>query len=549
MADEFLITPYKVRAAGTDVPPEEVQAGINSLAQQTTIALNTLSTQAQVPSGPAGGDLSGTYPNPTVSAVHVTSGTMSGVAITTGSVNNTPIGATTPNTVAATSVFASGGAVPAVTTTGTQVWNSPNPTVQFIDSIRSAGNKNAFITWGSTVLAFGFANDAFTSFTNALTITGGQVSGVSGITSTSGSGVWAHTGSFSASGSITTTSGNFLGPGAGYTIGNTTGLSSGGAIQIFDATHGSNISALIGGSQVANFTSTGINNAAIGATTPSTGAFTTLTASTAIGVASGGTGRATLTAHSVLVGEGTAAIAQIVPSTAGQALISAGAAADPVFGFTTGALLNIQYLTATSGTYAATAGTNSIVLIMVAPGGGGGGTPATGAGQSSAGGGGASGGWIQKRQTTGFNGATYAIPAGGAGGVAPANGTAGGNTTWSNGSLTVAGGGGGVSGVAQTLGIIAYGSPGALSASGDLNIPGVPGELGFVLNGAGVVAAGNGASGTWGKGGLGGVGGTATGGAGTGYGAGGSGASAGASTAAQTGGAGAPGIIIVYEYA
>ena len=35
MADQFLITPYKVRSAGTDVPPEEVQAGINSLAQQT----------------------------------------------------------------------------------------------------------------------------------------------------------------------------------------------------------------------------------------------------------------------------------------------------------------------------------------------------------------------------------------------------------------------------------------------------------------------------------------------------------------------------------
>ena len=44
MSDQFNIVPYRVRSAGTDVPPEEVQAGINSVAFQTTIALNTLAT-------------------------------------------------------------------------------------------------------------------------------------------------------------------------------------------------------------------------------------------------------------------------------------------------------------------------------------------------------------------------------------------------------------------------------------------------------------------------------------------------------------------------
>jgi hypothetical protein len=67
-------------------------------------------------------------------------------------------------------------------------------------------------------------------------------------------------------------------------------------------------------------------NGALGATTPSTVVATTVTASTPIGVASGGTGAATLTSGAVLVGAGTSAISSVAPGTSGNLLTSNGSA-------------------------------------------------------------------------------------------------------------------------------------------------------------------------------------------------------------------------------
>ena len=50
-----------------------------------------------------------------------------------------------------------------------------------------------------------------------------------------------------------------------------------------------------------------------------------------IAVSSGGTGNSTLTAHGVLVGEGTSAITQLAVGTTGQVLIGS-TGADPAFG-------------------------------------------------------------------------------------------------------------------------------------------------------------------------------------------------------------------------
>ncbi|WP_175692951.1 hypothetical protein [Burkholderia ambifaria] len=46
MSDAFHITPYQVKAEGKDVPPNEIQTAINSLANQMTTALNVLGNGA-----------------------------------------------------------------------------------------------------------------------------------------------------------------------------------------------------------------------------------------------------------------------------------------------------------------------------------------------------------------------------------------------------------------------------------------------------------------------------------------------------------------------
>jgi hypothetical protein len=310
-------------------------------------------------------------------------------------------------------------------------------------------------------------------------------------------------------GTTITTTGNFLGSGTGYSIGNTTGLASGGAIQLFDATHGNNVSILVGGSQVANFTTTGINNAAVGSTTPSTGSFTTLSAS---GTLTGFPGR----------------------------------------------LLNVQTFTSGTATYTPTTGTNKVIVEVQAPGGGSGGCSAT-TSNNAVSAPGAGGTYAKVLVTTAFSGVTVTIGAvGTAGGSgAPAtNGGTGGTTSFGS-IVSCPGGTGGAFSAAAVTGLITVtAAPAAATISGAAstmaNTPGQAGALGYSITAGTVAYSGSGGNSELGLGGASRVTNAAAptvGATGTGFGGGASGSILTGTQTTIAGAAGAPGIIVVYEFA
>ncbi len=320
-----------------------------------------------------------------------------------------------------------------------------------------------------------------------------------------------------------------------------------------------------------------INNTPIGATTRNTGAFTTLAANgtftasggvaitgggtavidtitltNALTVANGGTGRATLTSRAVLIGEGTSAVNFAAPGTAGQALISAGAAADPVFGFPTGALIGVQRFTA-SGTYTPTTGTNSIIIMGTGGGGGGGGNAATTGAQVALGGQGSAGSWGVARITS-VTTQTVTIGAAGTAGAAGANAGGNGGQTSIGTYLVCPGGNGGAAGTATafanvTVFGVSAGPASAPTSSGTL-LYGGSGQSGFPAHWAyngGNAVVGSGGGNPFGSGGFNTVL-QAAGATGSGFGSGGSGGTTGSSSGAFAGGAGTAGLIIVYEY-
>lgn len=201
-------------------------------------------------------------------------------------------------------------------------------------------------------------------------------------------------------------------------------------------------------------------------------------------------------------------------------------------------------------TFSTLPGTTFYIVEAIGGGGGGGGAPATAAGQVSGGGNGGGGGYTVGRFTGALSGAAVIVGTAGTGGAAGGAGTAGGTTSLA--ALITALGGAGATVAAAAAGVNIDGFNGAAVGSGG-NILALQGNAsGFssltAAAGGGIAAGAAGPKG----GSVRGQSVTAKGVAGltpTAPGAGGSGAANNASQAARSGGDGAPGLLIIWEFA
>ena len=201
-----------------------------------------------------------------------------------------------------------------------------------------------------------------------------------------------------------------------------------------------------------------------------------------------------------------------------------------------------------SGTWTKPAGALYVDIECQGGGGAGGGCVVSAAGAHSVGAGGASGGYCRSAIAANQLGATETVTVGG-GGAGVSGGTGGSGVASSFGTWVVANGGLGGTATASTTGI--GGSTGGgfnvSGQSGDIQIPGEPGENSWGNAGSG--NGGNGGSAFLGKGGLGRVSGNTAGTAGTGYGGGGGGSvNINATGAALAGGSGSAGVVVVTTY-
>jgi len=210
----------------------------------------------------------------------------------------------------------------------------------------------------------------------------------------------------------------------------------------------------------------------------------------------------------------------------------------------------------TSGTYTPTPGARLIRVRGVGGGGGGGGVDGQGAGTAAFSGAGACGGYVEVWIfIDSAYSAAFVVGAAGVGGAAGNNnGTAGGNSTWSDGTVSLAanGGSGGVGKRATATGGVFFGDPestGGTATGGDVNVDGAHGYPGYTGNNGVAVSGMGGRNTPFGAGGksVRAQAAANAGNAATGYGAGGGPAAVHDVSTNAAGGNGAPGVWIVEE--
>jgi hypothetical protein len=248
------------------------------------------------------------------------------------------------------------------------------------------------------------------------------------------------------------------------------------------------------------------------------------------------------------------------PGTSGNVLTSDGTAWTSAASSFTGARGEVF---TSSGTFTVPAGISAVKVTVIGAGGGGGGTTRGGSGTLSQATGGGGGAGVTTEWISGLtSGSTVSVTvgAGGTGGAAGATGGAGGTSSF--GAYCSATGGGGGTNTGNLFGV---GGAAGTGVGGNINSPGGnggnPRTTGLSGAGGGLfygfpflttvvtgcctsIEVSNGNGSQYGKGGAGTLA-NANGSPGTGYGVGGSGSIRTIQNGSQTGGAGAPGLVIV----
>jgi len=236
-----------------------------------------------------------------------------------------------------------------------------------------------------------------------------------------------------------------------------------------------------------------------------------------------------------------------VASTSGSSVIVYGDGVNINTSNSPGSLLGSPQIFTVSGTYTPTPGTKKIIVEVQGGGGGGGGIGAAGSSTVAIGNGGGAGGYAKSMITSGITTTAITVGTGGAGGnLAPTNGTDGGLSSF--GSVIVANGGGG--GLAQAQTGVPYTvtpSTGGVCTGGNIvNARGGASSPGIAAS-TGAIFPGNGGASFYGGQTLSPANNGATPVSALGYGNGGGGGFA-YNRAGFSGGAGAGGVVIVWEY-